>query len=123
SVLTVGMAFFSYERWKEAKALKNIYAERLLELRDAPYHAISFADRREAAAFVAALGRQLHAPGHDLNSYEEDVEISATSSKDSTTLYLSEGALRAFSDTFTAPPHMQQVQGRSLPWDRVAVLV
>jgi hypothetical protein len=118
-----GFASYAWSTRTEAKRLRQEYGDRLLELLDSTYQAITFADKNEAAAFVAALARQLHSPRADLASFEENVEIAATTDASGTTLYLSDGAMRAFETAFASPPVSRPISGRDLPPDRVAVLV
>lgn len=118
-----GLASYAWRTWRESTRLRDLYGDRLIELLDSTYHAITFADKDEAAAFVAALGRQLHSPREDLATYDEDVEIAATSGADGTTLFLSDGAMRAFTTAFAAPTTTRPVVGRDLPPERVPLLV
>lgn len=123
ALTAVGFAYYAWTTYREAKRLFDVYEDRLRELLDSTYHAITFTDRDEASAFVAALGRQLHAPRDDLASWEDDVEISATSHANGTTLYLSDGAMRSFATAFATPPETRPVVGWDLPSDRIPLLV
>ena len=122
-LLLAGCVSYAWNKRQESRKTFDIYEDRLRELLESTYHAITFADRDEAAAFVAALARQLHSPRSDLASWEEDVEISATSGTEGTTLYLSEGAMQAFTTAFAAPPGTRPIIGSDLPPERIPVLV
>jgi hypothetical protein len=119
----VGLVSFAWNSWSESKEWRLQYQHRLSELLEGTYHEVSFAMRDEAVAFVAELSRRLVSADQDLASWEEDVEVSVRILPGgTTTLYLSDGAMRAFSPEFPAPPNMQQVPGKSLSQLRVAVI-
>ena len=121
--LLVGLWAYMWDSWSRAKQMADVYGARLAELQDSTYHAITFADKNEVAAFVAALGQQMPSPREDLASYEEDLEISATTHAGGATLYLTDAAMDAVAKAFATATNARQVPGRDLPRDRVALLV
>lgn len=119
----IGVGLFVRDRWRENAELGRVYETRLAEMLDATWHAISFDSQEKAAEFVAAIGAHMRPIGHDLFSYDIETEISATSSGGVTTLYLSASTMDAVIAAFGAAPLMRELQGKSLPKNRVAVLV
>jgi len=126
-----GAVSFAWTTFRKARSRKAQYEARLLELQDATYHVVSLDSADEAAALVAALGRQLHSPRRDVPGFQEysegrlaeELEIAATLNKAGATLYLSGAAMDAFTAAFAPPPGVRQVPGRDLPPDRIPVLI
>jgi hypothetical protein len=88
------------------------------------YHCISFADRTEGAAFVAALSRFLSSPkGASYLEQANVVEVRSRTRADAQLeLYLSTSAFAAAVEAFSPVPSSQIVSPDTLPEDCVAVI-
>ena len=82
------------------------------------FHRCAFADRAQAAAFVAALSRFVAGPrGTPYRDASRGAAVwsCARSDSDAVDLYLSDAALRATIDAFAAPNVLEVVDFAALP--------
>jgi len=80
------------------------------------YYRLDFADREEAAAFIAALSRFDTSPkGVELLTHLEPVEVWTSMQKHGGRLYLNGSAFRSASSAFSPVPQMVQIRGRDIP--------